>query len=396
MDPSREPVVVTAIRTPVGKANRGGLRTVRPDELAALVIRAALQKTPGLDPEQIDDVMVGCAFPEGSQGMNMARVAALRAGLPDSVPGMTVNRFCSSGLQTIALAADRIQAGHAEVILAGGAESMSQVPMGGERYLPHPELVVDHPETYLGMGITAEVVAERYEVSGPDQNAFAYESHRKALDAQKAGRFDDELVPVEVTLREPGPDGVRERRHTVDRDEGPRADTSVEALERLRPVFQEGGTVTAGNASQTSDGAAMAVVMSRARADALGLRPMAAFRGFAVAGVPPEVMGIGPVEAIPKLLAATGVALDDIDLVELNEAFAAQALAVIRRVGIDPARVNVNGGAIALGHPLGATGAKLTASLLHEMGRRKSRYGMVTMCVGGGMGAAGLFERTDG
>jgi len=396
MDPSREPVVVTAIRTPVGKANRGGLRTVRPDELAAVVIRAALEKTPGLAPEDVDDVIVGCAFPEGSQGMNMARVAALRAGLPDTVPGMTVNRFCSSGLQTIALAADRIQAGHAGVILAGGSESMSQVPMGGERYLPHPELVVDHPETYLGMGITAEVVAERYEVSGDDQNDFAYESHRKALDAQEAGRFDDELVPVDVAVREPGPDGVREHRRTVDRDEGPRADTSVEALRKLRPVFQDGGTVTAGNASQTSDGAAMAVVMSRARADALGLRPMAAFRGFAVAGVPPEVMGIGPVEAIPKLLAETGVALDDIDLVELNEAFAAQALAVIRRVGIDPARVNVNGGAIALGHPLGATGAKLTATLLHEMARREVRYGMVTMCVGGGMGAAGLFERIEG
>jgi acetyl-CoA acyltransferase len=309
---------------------------------------------------------------------------------------MTVNRFCSSGLQAVALAADRIAAGHAEVILAGGAESMSQVPMGGERYVPHPELLADHPESYLGMGITAEIVAERYEVSGEDQNAFAFQSHQKALAAQDARRFADELVPVEVTRREPGPGGIREIRFTVDQDEGPRRDTNLEALARLRPVFQEGGTVTAGNASQTSDGAGMTVVMSRARATALGLRPLAAFRGFEVAGVAPEVMGIGPVEAIPKLLRRTGVDLAEIDLVELNEAFAAQALAVIRRVGIDPDRVNVNGGAIALGHPLGATGAKLTATLLHEMNRRDARYGVVTMCVGGGMGAAGLFERLPG
>ncbi len=393
MSDARQPVIVSAVRTPVGKAPRGQLRSTRPDELGAAVITGAVERVAGLDLGDLDDVILGCAFPEGSQGMNVARIASFRAGVPHHVPAMTVNRFCSSGLQTIAQAADRIAAGNAEAILAGGTESMSQVPMGGDRYLPNPVLATGDPDSYLGMGLTAERLAQRYDISRADQDAFALRSHERALAAQAAGRFRDEIVPVPVALAAAVGDDVVSREYVVDTDEGPRADTSLERLARLRPVFDARGTVTAGNASQTSDGAGAAVVMSRARADAIGARPLVVFRGFAVAGVAPDVMGIGPVEAVPKLLAQTGVSLDQIDLIELNEAFAAQALAVIRELGLDESKVNVNGGAIALGHPLGATGAKLTATLVHEMMRRDARYGIVTMCVGGGMGAAGLFER---
>ncbi|MDI3297997.1 MAG: acetyl-CoA C-acyltransferase [Bacillota bacterium] len=390
----RDAVIVTAVRTPVGKAPRGSLRTVRPDELAALVVRAALERTPGLEPGQVDDVIMGCAFPEADQGFNIGRMAALAAGLPTSVPGMTVNRYCSSGLQAIALAASQVMTGMAEAIVAGGVESMSRVPMMGYRASPHPDWAVRHPEWYMAMGHTAEEVARRYGISREEQDAFALRSHRRAAAAIDQGLFREEIVPVEVTERALGPDG---REVTTTRlfevDEGVRRDTSPEALARLKPAFQVDGTVTAGNSSQTSDGAAAAVVLSDALAARLGLKPLAVFRGYAVAGVDPEVMGVGPVEAVPKALKAAGLGLDRIDLVELNEAFAAQSLAVIRRLGLDPERVNVQGGAIALGHPLGCTGAKLTATLLHAMPRRGARYGLVTMCIGGGMGAAGVFER---
>ncbi|MCA8962272.1 MAG: acetyl-CoA C-acyltransferase [Planctomycetes bacterium] len=389
----RDPVILSACRTAVGKAPRGALRSTRPDELAAAVIGEALARVASLDPKRIDDVILGCAFPEASQGMNVARIAALRAGVPTSVPAQTVNRFCSSGLQSIALAADRIRAGSADVIVAGGAESMSAVPMGGDRFLPNPGLVESHPETYLGMGLTAERVAAEDGITREDQDAFALESHRRALAAVEANRFRAEIIPLAIEVIEPTPGGPEVRRFTFDRDEGPRAESSLEALARLRPVFRTGGTVTAGNSSQTSDGAGAVVVASRAVAEELGVRPLATFRGFAVAGVPPEIMGIGPVEAVPKLLERLGLTVADLDAIELNEAFAAQALAVIRRLGLDPTRVNPNGGAIALGHPLGATGAKLTATLLHHLERIGGRYGLVTMCVGGGMGAAGIFER---
>lgn len=381
----RDPVVVTAVRTPVGKAPRGALRATRPDELAATVLQAVLERLVGLAPERVDDVVFGCAFPEGPQGMNVARIAALRAGLPHSVPAMTVNRFCASGLQSIAQAADRIATGQAEVIVAGGVESMSLVPMGGKEFSPNPRLAAERPESYLGMGLTAERVAAQYRVSREDQDRFALRSHQRALAAIAEGKFHDELVPVQARTRE----GTR----PFERDEGPRADTSLEALARLRPVFKVRGTVTAGNSSQTSDGAAAVVLTSRGTAAELGLEPLARVRGFAVAGVPPEIMGIGPVRAIPRLLSRCGVSQDEVDLFELNEAFAAQALAVIRELELPEEKVNVNGGAIALGHPLGATGAKLTATLLHEMRRRNARLGVVTMCVGGGMGAAALFER---
>ena len=377
----QDAVIVAAVRTPVGKARKGSLAHVRADELAALAIRAAVDRVPGLDPREIDDVILGCAMPEADQGMNVARIAALRAGLPVEVPGVTVNRFCASGLQAVAMAAEHIMVGHAHVIVAGGVESMSRVPMMGFKPSPNPYLVDHRPEVYMAMGHTAEEVARRFGVSREDQDAFALESHRRAAAAIDQGRFREETVPV------PLEDG-----RLFEVDEGVRRDTSMEALRALPPAFQEGGTVTAGNSSQMSDGAAAVVVMSARRAEALGVRPLAVFRGFAVAGVPPEIMGIGPVEAVPRLMRRTGVRLQDVDLVELNEAFAAQTLAVIRQLELDPARVNVNGGAIALGHPLGATGAKLTATLLHEMRRRRARYGIVTMCVGGGMGAAGLFE----
>ena len=376
-----EAVVVDCLRTAVGKSPRGSLRNTRPDDLAASVIRALLDKYPAVDRESIDDVILGCAMPEAEQGMNVARISALRAGLPDIVPGVTINRFCSSGLQSIAMAADRIRARSAEIVIAGGTESMSMLPMAGTRFAPNPWVVDNRPEIYMGMGLTAEQLQRKYSIGREEQDAFSYRSHQNALSAQNEGRFDDEIVPVPVNGS------------VFKRDEGPRADTSLEALAKLKPVFHARGTVTAGNSSQTSDGAAAALVMSERKARELGLKPKARFVSFAVGGVPPEIMGIGPVVAIPKALALGGLKLGDIDLIELNEAFAVQALSVIRQAALDVERVNVNGGAIALGHPLGCTGAKLTATILREMQRRGSRYGMVTMCVGGGQGAAGIFER---
>jgi acetyl-CoA acyltransferase len=377
----------------VGKAPKGALKDARPDELAAQVIRQAVERTPGLDPREVDDVILGCAMPEGEQGLNVARVAALRAGLPDSVPGVTVNRFCASGLQAIAMAAERILAGWAEVVVAGGTESMSLIPMTGWKFAPHPDLVEAWPDVYLSMGNTAEVVARRFQVSREDQDRWGLRSHQRAAAAIREGRFREEIVPVRVRRWEEDGGAPRARELVFEVDEGVRFDTSLEALAKLKPAFAKDGTVTAGNASQTSDGAAACVVMSSRKAEALGLRPLGVFRSFAVAGVPPEIMGVGPVEAVPKALRLAGIRLQDVDLIELNEAFASQTLAVIRRLELDPERVNPNGGAIALGHPLGCTGAKLTATLLHEMRRRQARYGVVTMCVGGGMGAAGVFER---
>jgi acetyl-CoA acyltransferase len=397
----KEAVIVTSLRTAVGKAPRGTLRNTRPDDMAAAVIAALLRQTPGLSAEEIDDVILGCAYPEAEQGNNMARVAGLRAGLPISVSGMTINRFCSSGLQAIAMAGERIMAGFADVIVAGGAESMSLVPMPGARLAPNPYMTECYPDVYLNMGLTAENLTTKYEIPRQEADAFALASHQKAVAAIQGGKFKDEIVPLEVvttTLAEAeNGSGLQPQSRTAAfaTDEGPRPDTSIEALAKLRPVFHAQGTVTAGNSSQTSDGAAAAVVMSAERAKALALKPMARFLAFATAGVPPEIMGIGPVAAIPKALRLAGLQLDQIDLVELNEAFGAQSLAVIREAGLDPAKVNVNGGAIALGHPLGCTGAKLTATLLHEMKRRKSRYGLVTMCIGGGMGAAGVFENLN-
>jgi acetyl-CoA acyltransferase len=384
---------VTAVRSAVGKAPKGALKDARPDELAAQVIRQAVERTPGLDPREVDDVILGCAMPEGEQGLNVARVAALRAGLPDSVPGVTVNRFCASGLQAIAMAAERILAGWAEVVVAGGTESMSLIPMTGWKFAPHPDLVEAWPDVYLSMGNTAEVVARRFQVSREDQDRWGLRSHQRAAAAIREGRFREEIVPVRVRRWEEDGGAPRARELVFEVDEGVRFDTSLEALAKLKPAFAKDGTVTAGNASQTSDGAAACVVMSSRKAEALGLRPLGVFRSFAVAGVPPEIMGVGPVEAVPKALRLAGIRLQDVDLIELNEAFASQTLAVIRRLELDPERVNPNGGAIALGHPLGCTGAKLTATLLHEMRRRQARYGVVTMCVGGGMGAAGVFER---
>jgi len=380
-----EAVLVAALRTAVGKAPRGSLRTTRPDDMAAEVIRALMSKMPDLE---LDDVMLGCATPEGESGANVARIAALRAGLPDSVPAVTVNRFCSSGSQTIAMAAERIMAGMADQILAGGTESMSMV-RGSNRFRPNPTLVENRPDVYLSMGLTAENVARKYNVSREDADAFSLRSHLKALAAQAAGKFaDDGMVPLDVEIVEPG----GSRRFTFDKDEGPRADTTAEALAKLKPAFHAKGVVTAGNSSQTSDGAAAVIVMSRVRAEELGLQPLARFVSFAAAGVPPEIMGMGPVVAVPKALKRAGLTLGDIDLIELNEAFACQALAVMRELGMNEEKVNVNGGAVALGHPLGASGAKLTVQLLGEMRRRGSRYGMVTMCVGGGQGAATIFE----
>ena len=378
-----ETVIVDCVRTAVGKAGRGALKNTRPDDLAAFVIASLLKRYPEVPPAEIDDVILGCAMPEAESGMNVARIAALRAGLPDTVPGVTINRFCSSGLQSIAMAVDRIRAGGAEIILAGGAESMSMLPMAGNKFSPNPWLVDHLPEIYMNMGLTAERVQQKYRITREDQDLLAFRSHENSLLAQVENKFDDEIVPVTVGTA------------AFQKDEGPRADTSLEALAKLKPVFHATGTVTAGNSSQTSDGAAMALVMSESKARDLGLTPMARFVSFAVAGVPPELMGMGPVAAIPKALKLAGLKLADIGVVELNEAFAVQALAVIREAGLDPATLNVNGGAIALGHPLGCTGAKLTATILREMKRRGSRYGMVTMCVGGGQGAAGIFERLN-
>src|SRR5690242_11495479 len=382
-----EAVIIDCLRTPVGKAPRGTLRNTRPDDLGAIVIRTLLDRYPAAKGE-VEDVILGCAMPEGEAGANRARQSALRAGLPDSVPAMTINRFCSSGLQAIALAADRIRAGSADIIIAGGAESMSLIPSGGRRPAPNPWFVDHWPEIYMNMGLTAERLHRKYGVSREDSDAFAMRSHQNALRAQNEGRFTDEIVPVEVENVTP----QHAARTVFDRDEGPRADTSLEALAKLKPVFHVKGTVTAGNSSQTSDGAAAAVVMSAERAKALGITPLVRYISFATAGYKPEEMGLGPVYAIPKALKLAGLKLSDIDVIELNEAFAAQALGVIKEAGLDPERVNPNGGAVALGHPLGCTGAKLTASIIREMKRRNGKYGIVTMCVGGGMGAAGIIE----
>jgi acetyl-CoA acyltransferase len=387
-------VLVAAVRTPVGHAPKGALSTTRPDDLAATAITGALARIPALEKSAIDDVILGCAQPEGEQGWNIARMAALRAGLPVEVPGATVNRLCASGLEAISLADHRIRSGAASVIIAGGAESMSLVPMGGNKPSPNPWLAVNYPASLLTMGLTAERVARHYSVSREDQDAFALASHQKALAAQAAGRFAEELVPVEITTATP--DVPPKKPHVQERefsaDEGPRADTSAVALAALKPVFHAQGSVTAGNSSQTSDGAAAVVLMEAGRARELGIPPLARLVSYAVTGCLPEEMGIGPITAIPKALSLAGLKLADIDLIELNEAFAAQVLAIIRALSLDPARINVNGGAIALGHPLGCTGSKLTATLLQEMKARSARYGMVTMCVGGGMGAAGIFE----
>ena len=395
MQLAQEAVVVDCLRTPVGKAPRGTLRHTRPDDLAARVIERLLEKYPQVPPDEIEDVILGCAMPEAESGNNMARNAALRAGLPNSVTGVTINRFCSSGLQAIAMAADRIRSGGAHIMIAGGSESMSLIPRGGNKLAPNPWFVDHRPEIYMNMGLTAEQLRQRYDISREEQDAFSYRSHQNALKAQADGKFDEELVPVEIetTVVSNGPKTSKTTHMSFAKDEGPRPDTSPEGLAKLKPVFHANGTVTAGNSSQMSDGAAVALVMSAGKAKELGLKPMARFVSFATGGVPPEIMGIGPVVAIPKALALAGLKLDDIDIVELNEAFAVQALAVIREAGLDPEKVNVNGGAIALGHPLGCTGAKLTATILREMKRRKSKYGLVTMCVGGGQGAAGIFER---
>lgn len=387
-----EALLIDCLRTPVGKAPRGTLRHTRPDELGAVVLRRLLEKHPQVAPADIEDVIFGCAMPEGEAGGNLARLVALRAGLPDSVPGMTINRFCSSGLQSIALAADQIRSGSADILIAGGAESMSLIPSAGYKFAPNPWFIDHRPEVYMSMGLTAERLQRKYGVTREDSDAFAYRSHRNALDAQQQGRFDDELVPVEVETVSLSNGKPGRSASLFSKDEGPRADTSIEALAKLKPVFHSKGTVTAGNASQTSDGAAAALVMSDRKARELGMKPAARFVSFAVGGVPPEIMGIGPVAAIPKAVERAGIRLDEIGLIELNEAFAVQALAVMREAGLDTGRVNVNGGAIALGHPLGCTGTKLTATLLGEMRRRNTRYGMVTMCVGGGQGAAGIFE----
>ncbi|MFQ5614216.1 MAG: thiolase family protein [Anaerolineae bacterium] len=390
-----EAVIVSAARTAVGKARKGSLASYRPEDMGAAAIAEALRRAEGLDPAEIDDVIMGCAMPEGQQGLNMGRVISLRAGLPDSVAAQTVNRFCSSGLQTIALGAQQIMSGMGQVIVAGGAESMSAVPMTGFQFRPNPWMAEHMPEVYLSMGLTAENVAEEFDVSRGAQDEFSARSHENALAAIAAGKFKDEIVPLEVEqVALKNGDRVT-RTVTFDTDEGPRPGSTVEVLGKLRPVFKLKGTVTAGNSSQMSDGAAAVVLMSREKAEALGLKPLARFVSFAVGGVRPDIMGIGPVVAVPKALKYAGLSLDDIDLIELNEAFAAQAVAVIRELEMDLDKVNVNGGAIALGHPLGATGAKLTTQLLHEMKRRGGRYGLVTMCIGGGQGAAGIFENLN-
>jgi acetyl-CoA acyltransferase len=396
-DPNREAVIVAAARTAVGKAKKGGLVTTRPDEMAAEVIRDLLKRAEGLNPEEIDDVILGCAFPEGEQGLNMARMVALRAGLPESVPGQTVNRFCSSGLQTIAHAANAIMAEQATTIIAGGTESMTMLPMTGLKYAPNPFFAADSPAIFTSMGLTAENVAEKFDVNREDQDEFSLRSHQNAFRAVESGLFDPEITPIDVEIIEPGSNGDSpiKRQYTFKRDDGPRADTSLETLGKLRAVFKVDGTVTAGNSSQMSDGAAGVIVMSRAKAEQIGLKPMVKFIAFAIGGVAPELMGIGPTIAVPKVLDLAGMELSDIGLIELNEAFAAQGIAVMRELEMDPEITNVNGGAIALGHPLGCTGAKLTTQLIYEMKRRNVQFGLVTMCIGGGMGAAGIFENLN-
>jgi acetyl-CoA acyltransferase len=396
----REVVIASAVRTPVGRANKGTLRSTRPDDLAATAIRGALDRVPQLDAREIEDVILGCAMPEAEQGMNVARIASLRAGLPVEVSAMTINRFCSSGLQAIAMAAERIMAGGAEAIVAGGTESMTMIPMGGHKVSCNPWLVSNYPDAYLSMGLTAERLAQRFGITREQVDEFSYQSHQKALAAIAAGKFEDETVPVQVRFVTPPATATRgsaavklaTREITFKVDEGPRADTTLEALAALKPAFHLKGITTAGNSSQMSDGAAATVVMSAEKAKQLGIKPLARYVAFATAGYKPEEMGLGPVFAIPKALKMAGLKLEDIDVFELNEAFAAQSLAVIKDGGLDPKKINPNGGAIALGHPLGCTGAKLTASIIHELKRRNGRYGIVTMCVGGGMGAAGIFE----
>lgn len=392
----RDAVIVSAVRTAVGKAPKGTLRNTRPDEMGAAVIKEAIARVEGLQSAEIEDVIMGCAMPEAEQGMNVARAASIRAGLPVETSAMTINRFCSSGLQSIAQASDRIRTGGAETIIAGGIETMSMIPMGGHIIRPNPYLVEHYPDFYLNMGLATENVARKYGVTREEQDAFALRSHQRAAAALEQDKFKDETVPLNVTVEELDEKGRKQTREIVfDKDEGVRFDSTIEGLQKLKPAFHVKGTITAGNASQMSDGAAAAVVMSDDRAKQLGLKPMARFVAYATAGCPPEEMGIGPVFAIPKVLKIAGLTLDQIDVIELNEAFAAQSLAVIKELGLDPEKVNVNGGAIALGHPLGCTGAKLTASILRELERRNGRYGMVTMCVGGGMGAAGIFERVS-
>jgi acetyl-CoA acyltransferase len=391
----REVVIASSVRTPVGRAFKGTLRATRPDELAAIAIKGALDRVPQLDPKEIEDVILGCAMPEAEQGMNVARIASLRAGLPVEVSAVTINRFCSSGLQAIAMAADRIMSGGAEVMVAGGTESMSMIPMGGNKVSPNPWLVEHNPNAYLSMGLTAERLAERFHITRAECDEFSLRSHQKALAALAAGKFEEETVSVPVSFTTPNGSKPKRQEIVFKADEGPRADTSLEALAGLKPAFHVKGVTTAGNSSQMSDGAAAAIVMSAERAKALGITPLARYVSFATAGYKPEEMGLGPVFAIPKALKLAGLKLSDIEVIELNEAFAVQSLAVIKEAGIDPARVNPNGGAIALGHPLGCTGAKLTASVIRELKRRKARYGMVTMCVGGGMGAAGIFENLN-
>jgi acetyl-CoA acyltransferase len=392
----KEAVIVSAVRTAIGKAPKGTLKNTRPDDLAATAIREAVGRVEGLNPAEIEDVIMGCAFPEAEQGMNVARTAMIAAGLPVETSAMTVNRYCSSGLQTIALAADRITTGGAEVIVAGGLETMSMIPMGGNKLRPNPSIVNSYPDYYLNMGLTAENLANKYEITREQADEFAFRSHQKAVAAVDAGNFKDEIIPFTVRIDEFDENGrVRSKEAVFGTDEGPRRDTSLESLAKLRPAFHAKGTVTAGNSSQMSDGAAAAVVMSLEKANEIGVKPLARFVSFATAGCLPEEMGIGPVYAIPKALKLAGLTLDQIDVIELNEAFAVQSLAVIKLLEMDPSKVNVNGGAVALGHPLGCTGAKLTATILREMQRRNARYGMVTMCVGGGMGAAGIFERLD-
>src|SRR5437899_5463180 len=390
---TRDVIIASSVRTAVGKSGKGALRATRPDDLAAVAIKGALERIPQLGKKEIEDVIIGCATPEAEQGMNVARIASLRAGLPVEVSAMTINRFCSSGLQAIALAADSVMAGRAEVAIGGGTESMSMIPMGGNKVSINPWLVNNYPDTYLSMGLTAERLAKRFGITREQADEFSLNSHKKAIAAIQEGKFEDEIVPVAVSFT--SPNGAKQKRIEISFrvDEGPRADTSMEALAALKPAFHAKGAVTAGNSSQTSDGAAATVVMTADKAKQLGIQPMARLLAFATAGYLPEEMGLGPVFAIPKALKIAGLKLDQIDVIELNEAFAAQALSVIKEAGLDPARVNPNGGAVALGHPLGCTGAKLTATVLRELERRNARYGMVTMCVGGGMGAAGIFER---
>jgi len=391
----REAVIVSSVRTAVGKSGKGALRTSRPDDLAAVAIKGALERVPQVDPKEIEDVIIGCATPEAEQGMNVARIASLRAGLPVEVSAMTINRFCSSGLQAISLAADSIMTGRAEIAIGGGTESMSMIPMGGNKVSANPWLVNNYPDTYLSMGLTAERLAKRFSITREQADEFSLNSHKKALNAIKIGNFEDEIVPVPVSFTTPNGSKPKRIDITFKVDEGPRADTTMEALAKLKPAFHAKGTVTAGNSSQTSDGAAASVLMSADKAKQLGIKPLARFVAFATAGYKPEEMGLGPVYAIPKVLKMTGLKLDEISVIELNEAFAAQALSVIKEAGLDINKINPNGGAVALGHPLGCTGAKLTATIIRELKRRNGKYGLVTMCIGGGMGAAGIVENLN-